>query len=103
MTIIADKINSNKFSYYADNCEFVVEASSLPPKFNPIQPIWDDADDRGFVMVSNTTGKEAIFIFKDADTDASGEDIYGWNFVAEPLVNKGIGLKETLTALIIND
>lgn len=46
------------------------------------------------VKISNPkTGNHKIFMLKKVDTDATGEDIYGWNFATK------CGIK----LLIIND
>lgn len=102
MNIIADKINSKHFMFISDSNEFVAEASELPKGFNPMSPVWDDSADVGFVMVSAKTGREAVFVLDSTDRSIEG-DIYGWYFVADPMFNKTIGLKDKVTVLIIND
>lgn len=58
------KLNSKTFSFYASDKRI----DSIP---------------RMVRLKSDVTGKEIEFHQTSVDKDGSGEDIYGWNFVAQ--------------------
>ena len=68
---------SSKMFYWTGN-QASQEISSLGNfRFERVYP---DACDIGFRMVSERTGKEAVFVVDHEDTDGEG-DIQGWNLV----------------------
>lgn len=84
-------ICSSNFSF-KDNC-FVAELSELgDPR---LEPVYDDACDYGFTIISEKTEKAAVFCFERYDGD--GEDVLGLWFSC---VTPGL---EFLKALLIND
>ena len=85
------KISSKMFSF--KDMKFVAEISQI--RNLNFGKVFDDASDIGFTIVSEKTGKCAVFAMNKIDTD--GEDIYGWNFVC---VTPGL---KNLSALVIND
>jgi len=56
---IAPQVSSKAFTWDAKRQQFTIEASELG--INGISPIYDDACDVGFTMVSAKTGKKATF------------------------------------------
>lgn len=86
-------ISSSRFSF--KNSTFVAELSELgDPKLGQV---YDDAADYGFTVISEKTGKPAVFAFDYFDKDVSSEDIMGLHFVC---VTPGL---KNLKALLIND
>lgn len=84
-------ISSSMFSF--KNNKFVAELSDLG---NPrLERVYDDAADCGFSIVSEKTGKSAVFAFDGYDY--SGEEVAGLLFKCVTP-----GLKQ-LKALLIND
>lgn len=77
--IIGHRISSQMFtiSRAADRtdptCWFTTKLSTLNSSgFNPLKRVWSNAVDRGFVMVSERTGREAIFTLIETVRDAEG-------------------------------
>jgi hypothetical protein len=85
-------INSSYFLFSKDT--FIAEASDLQKKF-AIGRVHDDARYEGFTMVSEKTGKEAVFALAMVKND--GIDLLSWNFVC---VTPSL---EHLKAVIFND
>ena len=99
MAIIAREISTKHF-IFKDGC-FIGEASELPNSFNPLGPIYDDACDAGFYLVSEKTGEKLLFTFSHTDGE---EDVCGWNFKVNPTVFVQNKPKlASLKLLIIND
>lgn len=105
MAIIARSVSTKFFDYNKDGKVFCAEASDLPKGFDFLGPIYDDACDSGFKLMSHKTGKEILFTWWKTDRDASGEDIAGWWF--KPVLGRREllthGHLANVTLLIIND
>ena len=65
--IIAEKISTKYFHYDKKNKIFSTEHSDLPKFFNFYSQIYNDACDSGFILVSEKTGNEALFVFDRED------------------------------------
>lgn len=75
------------FGYSKDSDTISVEISCLP-HFGHYRD--------NIIIKSKTTGREVTFKFVDCDYDASGEDVYGFNYVSiDPVINSKL--------LVIND
>ena len=93
MSVIANKISSNAFTYNSDLHAFYAEVSGLNG-FNFLSQVFDDACDVGFAIESAKTGKSVVFIF--TKTDKNDDEILGWRF-------ESYNFHQKLTCLIIND
>lgn len=100
MAVIGSRISTNFFEWMPASKTFVAEASDLPSTFNPQNPIWDDAADRGFVLLSAKSDHQLIFTHTHNETDNEG-DIDGFRFTAFSEVNPM--LHEDMFLLIVND
>jgi len=99
--IIANKISSNNFCFLAKHKTFTVDLSELPRTFNPTTPVYDDACDAGFVMISAKTGKEIIFILDNVVRNEDNELMF-YEFTADPSINRG-KISETFSVQMFND
>lgn len=77
----ADVIMSSKFCYNREEKSFTAEASDLKG-FRLFQPMYDDAADVGFVMMSAVSGTEIPFFFVDETRTDEGE-LVSMNFRGE--------------------
>lgn len=75
---------------------------------NPVDGrVYDDACDVGFIIVSERTGSQVLFVLDKEDMN--GDDVAGWNYKAfahrslNAYAWKPIGHLGDLKALIIND
>ena len=93
MMLAPSPVSSNKFFFNKSSGTFIAEASDL--QGFRLGRVYDDACDEGFSIVSEKTGKSAVFAL--ADEIFRNEDIGGWNFVCVTP-----GLKQ-LKAVIFND
>jgi len=71
-------VSSRCFHYDPETKTFSAEASELP-NVNFLSPIYDDACDAGFAMVSERTGMVATFCLSHADADVEGA-VRAWRF-----------------------
>lgn len=78
MILKPSPISSDNFSFR--NLTFTAESSELPRSFN-LGRVYDDACDEGFTIVSERTGRSAVFALEKSIMDPSGEDVLGWEFV----------------------
>jgi hypothetical protein len=103
MSIIARELSTKFFTFSKTSGNLVAEASDLPEQFNFLGPIYDDAADAGFYLVSEKTGDKLLFSFTHGDLSPEGE-VNGWWFsvVSSPLSEKKSNLKN-IKLLIIND
>jgi len=85
-------INSSKFSF--SKGVFIAEASTL--KGLKLGRVYDDACDMGFTIISEKTGKGAVFAQVEDSRDGEG-DLISINFVC---VTPGL---TNLKAVIFND
>ena len=60
MKMKLDEIPASKFEYLAYDRLFVAEASSLNG-YNLTRRMYDDAEDMGFIIVNNKSGKKVEF------------------------------------------
>jgi hypothetical protein len=95
--IIGQKVSTRMFHFHKEDREFSQEASSLG-SINIMGPLYDDACDQGFVLVSQNTGKEIPFYWTDTERDAEG-DIQCWNFKSAAKDPK----LQDLTVTVFND
>jgi hypothetical protein len=80
---------------------FSAEASELP-KINLLSPIYDDACDEGFALISAVTGTLATFYLSHTESSPDGECL-AWHFKpAGPFNGVLFGLRNT-TLVIFND
>ena len=86
-------ISSNKFQYCSKSNSFIAEASEL--RGFKLGRVYDDACDEGFSIVSEKTGKSAVFAL--VAEIIHNEELGGWNFVC---VTPGL---KHLKAVIFND
>lgn len=108
MAIICNRyLSTRQFNYQSDTKCFVTEASDLGVAV-PVDRVYDDACDVGFVLVSQVTGISILFVQDGVDMD--GEDVAGWRYKAakisgtRPATWLDIPLDfAKFTALIIND
>ena len=94
-------ISSDFFTYDGDSKIFVSEASDLGTRFT-MRPLYDDACDVGFALMSASTAQVAIFSLDRVETDTEGETI-AWYFtpITESIKeNKGL---EGTKVIIYND
>jgi hypothetical protein len=82
------KINSQLFTYHISretvvpHGKFCCEMSTLQANgLDPLKLVWHDAETQGFVMVSENTGDEVLFVLLRRERDADG-DIRSWIFKA---------------------
>jgi hypothetical protein len=80
----AQQLMTSEMHWQHKTQTFVAEISELRDFF-PTKVI---------VLTSEKTGNTMTFKYYDTDMDATGEDIYGWRYVAE---------KAEIELLIIND
>ena len=76
MLLNPSPISSLKFSF--KNNTFVTEASDLGRGFD-LGQVYDDACDKGFTIISEKTGKGAVFVLWKDETDHEGY-IVSWIF-----------------------
>ena len=93
MLLKHNQISTNMFHYDPEDKVFSQEVSSL--RGFKTGPIYDDACDEGFTLVSHKTGKEEVVCLSEIDRNEDNE-VCGWWF--EP-VNTRLNFK----VLIIND
>jgi len=78
---IANRINSNMFSYGAKTRTFFADQSQLShANKNAFDQLWHDEGGEGFVMVSDRTGREVPFVLDHTEREADG-DVRMWRFV----------------------
>ncbi len=87
-------ISSNFFSFKKG--KFTCELSDLLSTPFTLGRVYDDACDEGFSIVSEKTGKSAVFRLIEMRRDSDG-DLQSWEFVC---VTPGL---KNLTATIFND
>lgn len=93
MLLNPSPISSSKFSF--KNAVFSAEASDFGRSFD-LGRVYDDAYDEGFTIVSERTGKPAVFALYNHDEDLEG-DVTAWIFKC---VTPGL---THLKAVIFND
>jgi len=74
---IALRVKSELFDWYPAPLTFAGEASSLPHGI--FGAVYRDAADAGFVMVSQWTGEERLFLLESVTRDPDG-DVQFWQF-----------------------
>jgi len=101
--IIGHKISSSRFSYNAERKEFCAEISEIQHGgSNPLGPLYHDAADAGFVMISAKTGDAVQFYLSDEQRDAD-RDVKFWEFKpTEYSIRKNPALAG-VTVIILND
>lgn len=77
---IGVRVSSEHFSYYADTHHFVAEASELRDQH--LRPLYNDACDQGFVMVSVKTGVEKAFYVARVNRGARSGELDSWQLVS---------------------
>ena len=77
-------LSSVRFSYSKNDYTFYAEMSDLPRRFI-FRPLYDDAADVGFAIVSRKTGNVRTFSLVEEKQDGEG-DILWWGFIC---VNPG--------------
>lgn len=102
MNTIATTFSSKHFSFNETSGEFCAEISSLQYLGNPLERLYPDAGDQGFVMVSKKTGKEVDFVLKRVQRDAEG-DIVFWEFEPSWYHIFGNPALRGVHAVILND
>jgi hypothetical protein len=93
MLLKPSPICSSKFSFKSNT--FVTEVSGLSRRFS-LERIYDDACDEGFTIISEKTGKGAVFALLTTERDREG-DLVSWTFKC---VTPGL---THLKAVIYND
>lgn len=97
MLLTPSKVSSSLFSFKDD--KFVAEVSELGKTLNfrsfQFGRVFDDACDIGFTIVSEKTGKHAVFAMTNRLYDT--EELQAWEFVC---VTPGL---QYLKATIFND
>jgi hypothetical protein len=93
MLLNPSPICSSKFSF--KNNQFTAEASDFGRNFD-LGRVYDDACDEGFTIVSEKTGKGAVFALYNHEEDGEG-DLVAWIFKC---VTPGL---THLKAVIFND
>ena len=77
--VIAPVISSSHFTYTPDPSGlggvFSIEMSTLR-SLGGIGQIWNDSSDAGFIIVSNKTSNEAIFVCTNIKCDAERDIVY---------------------------
>ena len=91
MILQPSPISSSRFTYSKGT--FIAEASELG-SFR-LGRVYDDACDEGFTVISEKTGKPAVFAFNKEIQN--GDEVGGWEFVCVTP-----GLKQ-LKAVVFND
>lgn len=98
--------NTNQFSWDSKTRVFTVEASTLSGGSNNrtiFSPVYDDAIDNGFVLVSQRTGVRKTCVMYKVDTSSDCE-IAGWWFMPENEYKGYLrGAQPSFTVLVIND
>ncbi len=92
------RLSSNQFTYHKG--AFVAEVSDLGGHL-PADPIYPDACDLGFQMVSEKTGRVATFYFS-REHRADG-DITHWTYLPTPESIRALGLSSEVRVEIFND
>lgn len=93
MLLKPSPINSSLFTFSKNT--FIAEASELGRSFK-LGRIYDDACDEGFTIISERTGKPAVFALYNHEEDGEG-DLVSWIFKC---VTPGL---TQLKAVIFND
>lgn len=84
-TTLCSKICSQHFDYSKETKVFSQDMSMLTydgRRQSPIRRIWADSCDEGFVMISETTHAEVVFV---AEEHRRGDDVTHWTFKPTPL------------------
>lgn len=76
---IGKRVSSERFMWDAEKRHFIGEISETGAIVQ--QPLYNDAADVGFVMVSQWTGKEMVFLLQN--TIRQDDEIQGWYFKSE--------------------
>ena len=79
MILGGPKYSTRMFSYDKETRTFVAEASTIQRGNKIMGPLYDDACDEGFTLVSHKTGAEVMYYYVDTVRDAEGE-IIKWTF-----------------------
>lgn len=100
----AARIGSEFFSWDKSRMEFSADASVLGRHGKSFTCVTDeDADaDKGFVMVSEKTGSEVLWILHDTERDREG-DIAGWLFRISVLSLRAHPHLKGAVVFVIND
>jgi hypothetical protein len=111
MEICSVRHSSDLFSVYrnhngiAGKNELVAYVSDLEAN-NPIKCVWgqvyDDACDRGFVIISVKTGKEAVFARDSVIADSDGE-VQAWRCIPTRDTLRRLPQLKGWTITLIND
>ena len=100
--IIASEVTADYFNWNAEDNIFSQEISVLEDCCQPFGPIWDDACDEGFKMVS-VKNPENYVLYVLADTEYHHQELCGWWFTVVPDENtQRMGMLDT-KVLIVND
>jgi hypothetical protein len=78
-TLIAPKYSSKNFTFVRHETGFggvfTIEMSTLQA-LGGIRQVWNDSADAGFVMVSDKTGVEAVFVCTKIQCDVEQDVVY---------------------------
>jgi hypothetical protein len=88
----ANRISSSLFSFHVNSKRFIGEASTIGLDHNPMGEVWPNSQAKGFVLVSERTGVEALWIY--SHERLVGEDGLIWVFRPSPsTLDKNPGLR----------
>lgn len=80
MILGGPKYSTELFTYSKENRTFIIERSLVDNEFGEMMgPLFDDACDEGFTLVSHLTDKEILYFYADKVYDEEG-DVERWNF-----------------------
>lgn len=77
--VSGERVRSSEFTWSSLTLSFVAEVSSLDAA-KLFRRIFADAADLGFVLVSETTGNEALFTLDESATEKRGGETVAWVF-----------------------
>lgn len=101
--VIGHKISTAKFTWIAQSKEFLQEISILQHGgCNVFGPLYNDACDQGFVLVSHLTGVEHEFVLFKEHRDGDGETRF-WEFRPTPASIRRQPKIEGYTVIVDND
>jgi hypothetical protein len=99
---IANRINSDKFIRSTGGKTFFADVSQLEhEKHDAFDQVWHDEGTKGFVLVSQWTGKEVPFELYHTEREADG-DVRAWLFKPHQHAVNLDGRLKGVTTIIFN-
>jgi hypothetical protein len=101
MLLHPPKIRTDRFTWAAEDRLFVTEASDLADA--DFGPVYDDAIDIGFTLVSEQTGREAVMVEHHREYDNEHDLLYTDFIPAEQLALVMRGAPPRFVVRVFND